>query len=139
MNKMSGLTLALLLFAVASLPAQEAQPGATYGTIPTAPTISTYTMVEAYPIAKTLINQTIALTGTARQSLSMPTGVWIYLTDGTNKIIVEKKFSAAVANIDGKYVKLYGMFAYNAAKKFVFNATAVSVYTAGPVMNPSQP
>jgi hypothetical protein len=127
------LTLALFLIAAAGVFAQETSTEAqNIGSVPTSSTeaasIKTYTVTQAYPIAKTLLNQKIALTGTVGKEIKMPIGIWFYLTEGVNKFSVVKNFSTAVTTaLAGKKVKVYGMFTYNAQKQFVFSATGLTV------------
>lgn len=137
------LTLALLLFAATGMLAQDQTANQdSYGTVPTtnsmeASGIKTYTVTQAYPIAKSLLNQNIALTGTYGKEIKMPVGIWFYLTEGVNKISIVKNLSAAVpTNLAGKQVKVYGMFTYNSLKQFVFSATGLTI---GDNITQSQP
>lgn len=137
------LTLALLLFAATGMLAQDPMSNQnSYGNVPDANSteasgIKTYTVTQAYPIAKSLLNQNIALTGTFGKEIKMPVGIWFYLTEGTNRFSIVKNFSTAVAtNLAGKQVKVYGMFTYNALKQFVFSATGLTI---GDNLTQSQP
>ena len=136
------LTLALLLFAATGMLAQDQTTTNNIGTVPDATSaeansIKTYTVTQAYPIAKNLINQKIAITGTFGKEIKMPVGIWTYLTEGTYKISVAKNFSATVpTTLAGKQVKVYGMFTYNAMKQFVFSATGLTI---GDNLTQSQP
>ncbi len=133
MKRMLSLTLGLLLLAATNVLAQETTSSSQdIGNVPSSLTaesaVKTYTVSQAYPIAKNLINQSIALTGVVGKSLSMPIGVWIYLTEGTTKISIVKKFTSTVTtSLTGKQVKVFGAFGYNAQKQFVFNATGLKV------------
>lgn len=137
------LTLALLLFAATGMLAQDPMSNQdSYGNVPTTNSIEasgtkTYSVSQAYPIAKTLINQNIALTGTFGKEIKMPIGIWFYLTEGVNKISVVKNFSTTVpTTLAGKQVKVYGMFTYNPLKQFVFSATGLTI---GDNITQSQP
>jgi hypothetical protein len=136
------LTLALLIFTATGMLAQDQTTTNNIGTVPDATSagaagVKTYTVTQAYPIAKNLINQNIALTGTVGKDIKMPVGIWFYLTEGLHKISVTKNFSATVTTaLAGKQVKVYGKFTYNAQKLFVFAATGVTI---GDSMTQSQP
>ena len=136
------LTLAMLLFAATGMLAQDQTTANNIGTVPDANSaeaagIKTYTVTQAYPIAKNLLNQKIALTGTFGKEIKMPVGIWFYLTEGTYKFSVVKNFSTTVpTTLAGKQVKVYGTFTYNPLKQFVFSATGLTI---GDNITQSQP
>lgn len=138
-----GLIPVLLLFAATDMFAQETTSSQNYGTVPSTATaesaVKTLKLSEAYPLANTLLNQNIALSGTANRTLNMPVGIWIFLVDGSSKIVVVKKFSTLVpTTVNGKQVKLFGMFTLNDQKQLVFSATGIKVLTVT-TTQPSKP
>ena len=133
MKRTLGLTLLLLLFTATGMLAQDIMTsvkdyGATEST-EAANSIKTYKVSEAYPIAKQLLNQKIALVGTMNREMKMPMGVCITLVEGSYKFYLVKNFKDLVSiTLDGKPVKVYGMFTHNAQNLFVFSVTGLSVY-----------
>lgn len=93
-------------------------------------TVKTYTLTAALPIAKQLIGQKIAITGTATAvTIASKTPVWFILVDGTAKVSVVNKIGAvATANPIGQKVAVLGNFAVNSITQALeFLATGVTI------------
>jgi hypothetical protein len=115
MKRTLGIILALLLIAATGTFAQE--PTSTG-------TIQTYSLRDAYPILKTMIDKEILLIGMPERDARVR--VWITLKDDIYKVAVLRDFPVTVLGLAffRNKVQLKGKFIYDSKLGYVFLAKA---------------